>query len=223
MQQVQQHQQPLHFPTSQQQQQPQQQQQQQLLLEFNQDFCRNNKFKLYKQIKSECNKNCNKRWIILPGSPFQKSHTRGGSGGVSSQQDTFNVNPGPPLGFRFGAGSSTSSVSGRRPLSPAKIGAAAVANLATPTTPYRGSSSTASTSTRRSAAHHRHSSLPLDTSGISHRLSSVTSGPESSELNRGQGLQSPLTGATSTLQVKPIPAQPLHKQSSCKCSHCRNQ
>ena len=214
VQQVQQHQQPLHFPTSQQQQQPQQQQQQQPFVEFNQDFCRNNKFKLYKQIKSECNKNCNKRWIILPGSPFQKSHTRGGSGGgVGSQQDTFNVNPGPPLSFRFGAGSSTSSASGRRPLSPAKIGAAAVANLATPTTPYRGSSSTASTSTRRSAAHHRHSSLPLDTSGSSHRLSSVTSGPESGELNRGQGLQSPLTGATSTLQVKPIPAQPLHKQS----------
>ena len=37
------------------------------------------------------------------------------------------------MSFRFGAGSSTSSVSGRRPLSPAKIGAAAVANLATPT------------------------------------------------------------------------------------------
>ena len=157
-----------------------------LLLEFNQDFCRNNKFKLYKQIKANATR------IATKGGSFsQEVHFRNHiharrSGGVGSQQDTFNVNPGPPLSFRFGAGSSTSSASGRRPLSPAKIGAAAVANLATPTTPYRGSSSTASTSTRRSAAHHRHSSLPLDTSGISHRLSSVTSGPESGELNRAK-------------------------------------
>ncbi|KHC53666.1 hypothetical protein MEW_01934 [Candida albicans P60002] len=216
VQQVQQHQQPLHFPTSQQQQQPQQQQQQQPFVGIQPGLSQEQQIQIIqanqKRMQQELQQ---KGGSFSQGSPFQKSHTRGGSGGggVGSQQDTFNVNPGPPLGFRFGAGSSTSSVSGRRPLSPAKIGAAAVANLATPTTPYRGSSSTASTSTRRSAAHHRHSSLPLDTSGISHRLSSVTSGPESGESNRGQGLQSPLTGATSTLQVKPIPAQPLHKQS----------
>ena len=187
VQQVQQHQQPLHFPTSQQQQQPQQQQQQQPFVGIQPGLLQEQQIQIIQANQKRMQQNCNKRWIILPGSPFQKSHTRGGSGGgVGSQQDTFNVNPEPPLSFRFGAGSSTSSASGRRPLSPAKIGAAAVANLATPTTPYRGSSFTASTSTRRSAAHHRHSSLPLDTSGISHRLSSVTSGPESSELNRAK-------------------------------------
>ena len=74
VQQVQQHQQPLHFPTSQQQQQPQQQQQQQPLLEFNQDFCRNNKFKLYKQIKSECNKNCNKKVDHSPREVHFRNH-----------------------------------------------------------------------------------------------------------------------------------------------------
>lgn len=218
-QQVQQHHQPSNFPPSQQQKPPppqqQQQQQQQpfvgiqpgLLQEQQIQIIQANQKRMQQELQQQGGS-------FSQSSPFQKSHTRGASsGGMGSQQDTFNVNPGPPLGFRFGAGSSASSTSGRRPLSPAKIGAAAVANLATPTTPYRGTSSSASTSTRRSAVHHRHSSLPLDTSGSSRRLSSVTSGPESGELNRSHGLQSPLTGATSTLQVNPIPAQPLHKQS----------
>ncbi|RCK55273.1 hypothetical protein Cantr_04074 [Candida viswanathii] len=143
-------------------------------------------------------------------SPFQKAHRRsnssGGSGsGPVTQQDAFNVAGGPPLGFRFGAGSS----SGRRPLSPAKIGAAAVANLATPTTPYRGYASASSSAARKLPSHQRHSSLPVETPNRQHVIDLSAADP-----NKGaQSLQSPLVGTTSTLQVKPIPAQPLHKQN----------
>ena len=60
--------------------------------------------------------------VLTQTSPFQKAHRRsassGGSGsGSISQQDAFNVAGGPPLGFRFGAG----SCGNRRPLSPAKL------------------------------------------------------------------------------------------------------
>ena len=147
--------------------------------------------------------------VLTQTSPFQKAHRRsassGGSGsGSISQQDAFNVAGGPPLGFRFGAGSSGN----RRPLSPAKIGAAAVANLATPTTPYRGYAS-ASSSARKIPSHHRHSSLPVETPNRQPIIDLNAADP-----NKGvTSLQSPLVGSTSTIQVKPIPAQPLHKQS----------
>ncbi|KAL6452210.1 BOP3 Protein BOP3 [Candida maltosa Xu316] len=143
------------------------------------------------------------------GSPFQKSHRRGGSsGGSFSQQDAFNTTGGPPLGFRFGSGSSSNKI---RPLSPAKIGAAAVANLATPTTPYRGeySSSSSTGGSRRLPSHQRHASLPSDPPGNMHNRRSSQS---SIDMNDSSKI-SPSMGSTSTLKVNPIPAQPLHKQS----------
>ena len=149
--------------------------------------------------------------LVPQTSPFQKAHRRstssGGNGsGSIPQQDALIVTGGPPLGFRFGAGSSGN----RRPLSPAKIGAAAVANLATPTTPYRGfTSSLSSSSTRKIPTHNRHSSMPVETPNRHPIIDLNAADP-----NKGNSsLQSPLVGTTSTLQVKPIPAQPLHKQS----------
>ncbi|KAK6457110.1 uncharacterized protein RJT20DRAFT_37276 [Scheffersomyces xylosifermentans] len=166
---------------------------------------------------------------------FQKSHSRSSSGGAPPRgafQDSLNASPIPPMNYRFGAGSSSNMSSVRRPLSPAKIGAAAVANLATPTTPYRGVPTTGtgalSRRTRPLQSHQRHYSMPvespsnrvgrskpIDLAPAEYSQSAIAKNaslqPQSNPTNPVQ-LQSPL-GATSTIQVKPSPAQPLHKQS----------
>ncbi|KAL7666191.1 Uncharacterized protein ABC855_g1785 [[Candida] zeylanoides] len=141
--------------------------------------------------------------------------------GSMGQPDVYNASPVPPMQYRFGAGSGTAGPPGgsglaptmgssARPQSPAKIGAAAVANLATPTTPFR------------SKRHQRHYSMPTE---------SVTRSPgRSVDLNRisehsarhkspslqpaapASALSTP-QGATSQIYVKPAPAQPLTKQT----------
>lgn len=107
-----------------------------------------------------------------------------------------------PSNFRFGAGSKVGPPPpNRRPLSPAKIGAAAVANLANPITPYRPSHRTLPT-------HQRHFSMPVESLSPQQNL-------ERSSKQRGTHnfqLQSPL-GAMSSMQVRPTPAQPLSKQT----------
>lgn len=109
-----------------------------------------------------------------------------------------------PMNYRFGAGPKAPGAPpppNRRPLSPAKIGAAAVANLANPVTPYRPSHRTLPT-------HQRHFSMPVES------LSPQKSSDRGSK-NKGSlsfQLQSPL-GVTSSIQVRPSPAQPLNKQT----------
>lgn len=90
----------------------------------------------------------------------------------------------PPMNYRFGTGTS------KRPLSPAKIGAQAVANLATPTSPYRHPTSNTRRTRSLISNHQRHSSMPSE-----------------KELSN-QSISLPM-GGTSTIQVKPLPAQPL--------------
>ncbi|KAI5959009.1 uncharacterized protein KGF55_005663 [Candida pseudojiufengensis] len=130
-------------------------------------------------------------------------------------QDLLNANPNSPAGFKFGAPSSTSQ---KRPLSPAKVGAAAVANLTTPTTPFRAPTSSAIPSSssvkRTSRGHQRHYSMPteVNTSGRNKLKRDLSNQTIDSNRTSSQVLQSPL-GATTTLQVNPIPAQPLHKQN----------
>lgn len=124
--------------------------------------------------------------------------TPGSSGDArfrSRELDSLNASPVAPLNFRFGAGSSS-----RRPLSPAKIGAAAVANLATPITPYRSS-----LQRRTLPLHQRHFSMPTESTRSD--ISRTTSAP----VKRPGPLQSP-QGSTSAIQVRPAPAQPLQQQ-----------
>ena len=99
--------------------------------------------------------------------------------------DSLNTSPVPPMNYRFGSGSSSL----KRPLSPAKIGARAVANLASPTTPYRQPPPNTRKS-RLPTSHQRHYSMPAE---------NELSNPE---------LRGPM-GGTSSIQVKPTPAQPL--------------
>ena len=167
-------------------------------------------------------------------------------GTTQPQRDPFNANPNSPSGFKFGGGNGgnqgthlTSATKSKRPMSPAKIGAAAVANLATPTAPFRrpklsesgsGSQVGAGSPARRAKGHQRHSSMPTNVAGVASstpfsKLRKARQGSQAffSDLNtldsagghqnqQKQLLQSPL-GTTTTIQVNPIPAQPLHKQS----------
>ena len=157
-------------------------------------------------------------------SPFQQGNNMGGRN--LYQKDTSSSSLVPPINYKFGG--STTPKATRRPLSPAKIGAAAVANLATPTNPYKN--------TRRNILplHQRHFSMPASTSSVTPNRNRATPGDlnaidtdfqtqnklkpplNNSNLNAPDNtsdsgaLHSPL-GATSSIQVKPTPAQPLHK------------
>ncbi|CCE89058.1 Piso0_001856 [Millerozyma farinosa CBS 7064] len=134
-----------------------------------------------------------------------------------------------PSAYRFG-GSHTPTHSNKRSLSPAKIGAAAVANLVSPTTPYKSGSKPTSL-----PYHQRHFSMPNETS-----YSNIYNVPKYAEsakpdLSAQQKLKSPGTlsmgqnsnlnpvppqpslqspaGVASNIHVKPSPAQPLYKSS----------
>lgn len=147
-------------------------------------------------------------------SPFQQSKGTPTNRNLY-QQDASNSNLVPPIHYKFG-GANTPNTS-RRPLSPAKIGAAAVANLATPTNTYR-------TNRKVLPQHQRHFSMPTTTSSttpyrkLPGDLNTIdTSGeaqaklkPISTNTSDSSTLHSPL-GATSSIQVKPSPAQPLQK------------
>ena len=77
VQQVQQHQQPLHFPTSQQQQQPQQQQQQQPLLNSTRTSAGTTNSNYTSKSKANATRIATKRWIILPGKSISEiTYTR---------------------------------------------------------------------------------------------------------------------------------------------------
>lgn len=106
-----------------------------------------------------------------------------------------------PLNYRFGLGPKLNPETPQRTLSPAKIGAAAVANLTNPVTPYRQTY-------RTIPSHQRHFSMPADP-GIMGTRSSERIKSKSLHPSR---LRSP-QGSTSAIQVKPSPAQPLHKQT----------
>lgn len=116
--------------------------------------------------------------------------------------DADNASAVAPINFRFGGAAKPVPLpAGRRPLLPAKIGAAAVASLANPVTPYRPTYRTV-------PQHQRHFSMPAETSA-------PRSSDRPSARTRQHGsatLQLPL-GATSSMQVRPTPAQPLHKQT----------
>lgn len=109
--------------------------------------------------------------------------------------DSLNASPVAPLNFRFGAGSIS-----RRPLSPAKIGAAAVANLATPTTPFRPS-----LQRRTLPLHQRHFSMPTESTRSDYSRGTVA------PIRRPGPLQSP-QGSTPAIQVRAAPAQLLQQQ-----------
>lgn len=186
-----------------------------------------------------------------------------------------------PLNYRFGSGSNNSTpllshagssssigTSQRRPLSPAKLGAQAVANLASPTSAYRFPSSKPPLIPQ----HQRHFSMPVESKlktanidlskiesaqqqQIQHQIQqqkqypylqppvqiqSLPTHTRSYSTSKGSGLSflgipklpgknlSPihtrsksitsvsskgsLLGSSSTMQVKPAPAQPLQKQ-----------
>lgn len=102
-----------------------------------------------------------------------------------------------PLNYRFGSGTRHMSAM-RRPTSPAKLGAAAVANLANPITPYRPSHRTLPT-------HQRHFSMPAET------LSPLKEAPDRKRVQ--VNIQQSPVGVTSSLQVRPLPAQPLRKHT----------
>lgn len=152
-----------------------------------------------------------------PGQPGQHSASPSISGAGNPPQPSPFLAPSPsftrsydshdnastvaPINYRFGTGPKVPPPPAqRRPLSPAKIGAAAVANLANPTTPYRPSHRTLPT-------HQRHFSMPAETLSPQR----VDRNSKTRNLQNFQ-LQSPL-GATSSIQVRPSPAQPLNKQT----------
>lgn len=137
----------------------------------------------------------------FPLGDFQKSPFLAPSPNLTRTQEPDNASTVAPQNFRFGGGGGPP----RRPLSPAKIGAAAVASLANPVTPYRPTYKTL-------PAHQRHFSMPADTSSLlrMERINTKTRG--NPQAPQQQQLQSPL-GATLSIQVRPLPAQPLHKQT----------
>ncbi|CAK7894093.1 hypothetical protein CAAN1_09S04016 [[Candida] anglica] len=152
--------------------------------------------------------------------PEKSGHSRTPSRELN-RPDALSASPVPPMSYRFGGGPVTASSPKKvnRPLSPAKIGAVAVANLATPTTPYR---------TRR--GHQRYYSMPTESyirspgrsidlnripeSGAKYRqqMQQLSSGMLQPPRNQPSNLSSP-QGATSQIYVKPAPAQPLHAQT----------
>lgn len=106
-----------------------------------------------------------------------------------------------PMNYRFGVGHKVPPETPQRTLLPAKIGAAAVAGLTNPATPFRQTY-------RLQPSHQRHFSMPSDPFGPAIRL-----------LDRHKYKAPPLSrlrspsGSTSAMQVKPLPAQPLNKQT----------
>lgn len=123
------------------------------------------------------------------------------------------ASPMQPKGFKFG-GNVFPTTAQERPQSPAKIGANAVANLNAPTTPFRVPRSATSSTGRRTRGHQRYNSMPVLTSMSESALSSRTGSLRHEfqvPAKASPFLQSP-SGATSTLQVNPIPAQPLNEQ-----------
>lgn len=123
--------------------------------------------------------------IPSSSTPFHQENYRMKTNPNLLYPDSLNTSLVPPMNYRFGSGSSAV----KRPLSPAKIGARAVANLASPTTPYRNPPPNLR-KTRLTTNHQRHYSMPAE---------NELSNPE---------LHGPM-GATSSIQVKPTPAQPL--------------
>lgn len=128
-----------------------------------------------------------------------------------------------PLNFRFGGSSrpppgSLAQHPSRRPLLPAKIGAAAVANLANPVTPLRPVH-------RTLPLHQRHFLMPADPARerVPDRVLERAHEPSperSDRAERAERRRKPLTaqlqlplGATSAIQVRPHQAQPLNRQS----------
>lgn len=128
-----------------------------------------------------------------------------------------------PLNFRFGGSSrpapgSLAPHQSRRPLLPAKIGAAAVATLANPVTPLRPVH-------RTLPLHQRHFLMPADPTRERipdrvHERAPEPSPERTDRAERAERRRKPLTaqlqlplGATSAIQVRPHQAQPLSRQS----------
>ncbi|PVH17967.1 uncharacterized protein CXQ87_000874 [Candidozyma duobushaemuli] len=118
--------------------------------------------------------------------PDQSHTSQAPTGPGIARQDHDNASPVAPLNYRFGSGS-------RRPLSPAKIGAAAVANF------------TKDDSGPPAAL--------LDAGGNSQKHGSIQRALRSENKTADEKPPPAALGATSSIQVKPSPAQPLHKQA----------
>ncbi|KAK6465319.1 hypothetical protein DFJ63DRAFT_332748 [Scheffersomyces coipomensis] len=197
----------------QQAQQAQQQQQQQQQLQQQQI---QQQLQMQQQIQHQ--QQLQQMQLQPPPPQFQRAHSRSGS-----YSDTLNANPIPPMNYRFGGGSTLPPAPGppqgslKRPLSPARIGAQAVANLAQPTSSSSAfRNSPAGRKTRSSTMHQRHYSMPVESPSLSSRkiepIDTQNLQPSREQSGDPTLLHSP-SGATSNIQVKPSPAQPLHKQS----------
>lgn len=135
--------------------------------------------------------------------PFLAPHPTDLSRDFENADNASAVNP---VNYRFGGTPKFSqpTPSGRRPQSPAKIGAAAVANLANPVTPFRPMR-------RTLPVHQRHYSMPVEGLSAQRQPDRTTKSKGQSGSHPNAVLQSPL-GSTSLMQVRPSPAQPLNKQ-----------
>lgn len=125
----------------------------------------------------------------------------------------------PPANFRIGTGSTRftqpqSNQNHRRPRSPAKIGAAAVANLAGQVPAYAPTQ-------RTLPLHQRHFSMPLEALPSSKnmersQLRAKYQNPPQFNVHNGSSLLASgeeASGKVSSMQVRPSPAQPLYKQT----------
>lgn len=154
-----------------------------------------------------------------------------GSPGRTARRDYHQHEPTGSIGTlpsRLGGGGMSPGT--RRTLSPAKVGAAAVANLVTPTTPYRN--------LRRpsTASHQRHYSLPNDSPSmmfggkvrplpttenekreintlapINTKHANTTATQQTIPLADVLGAATSSMSTPAPIQVKPSPAQPLQK------------
>ncbi|OBA22901.1 hypothetical protein METBIDRAFT_9248 [Metschnikowia bicuspidata var. bicuspidata NRRL YB-4993] len=133
----------------------------------------------------------------LTASPLQSSREYENSNNASSVD---------PMNFRFGGAQSryqlsSHNINNKRPRSPAKIGAMAVASLANPLTPFRPA-------TRTIPLHQRHYSMPTEITVSDHKSGNhlhaqLKNQNISDSTNR---LKSP-EGVKSSARVRPIPAQ----------------
>lgn len=158
-----------------------------------------------------------------PGDTYATRHTESVSGQYTrspyiatspSQQarqyeNSNNASAVDPMNFRFGGvpkfnPQSPQNISNRRPRSPAKLGAIAVANLANPVTPYRPAN-------RTIPFHQRHYSMPTEamvstSNPVDRRYSRQRNPPVSQSINPGKSPES----HSASMQVRPLPARPLH-------------
>lgn len=130
---------------------------------------------------------------------------------IHQYENSNNASSVDPVNFRFGTSSSLGPQSysdniSRRPRSPAKLGAMAVASLANPLTPYRPAH-------RTIPLHQRHYSMPTEIALSDHKSTRLSVNPREPHFSPANFSKVP-DASTSSMRVRPSPAQPLHKQTS---------